>query len=367
MSSVESLIGLPKTALETPALLVDLDVMEANIKRVAGACAEAGVRWRPHIKGVKTPEIVRKELAAGAIGVTCAKLGEAEIMAAAGIRDLLIANQIVGRPKVQRLMALLDQADVIVAVDSPEHVAELADAVGGSGHRLRVVIEVNVGMNRAGVEPGAPVVALAETLTRHRGLKFSGLMAWESHAVTIADPAEKERVVADAIGRLTASAAACRAAGHAVEIVSCGGTGTYPFCIRQPGVTEVQVGGAIFSDMHYRTHYHADFPCALTILSTVISRPTPTRIVLDAGRKALSGEAAMPEPLALPEIRRLKLSAEHATIELSAPSAQPRVGDTVEFIAGYSDTTVHLHEEIVGTRRGRIEAIWRIAARGKIK
>jgi D-serine deaminase-like pyridoxal phosphate-dependent protein len=367
MSSVESLIGLPKTALETPALLVDLDVMEANIKRVAAACGEAGVHWRPHIKGVKTPEIVRKELAAGAIGVTCAKLGEAEIMAAAGIRDILIASQIVGRPKVQRLMALLDQADVIVAVDSPEHVAELADAAGGSGHRLRVVIEVNVGMNRAGVEPGAPVVALADAIARHRGLKFSGLMAWESHAVTIADPAEKERVVAAAIGRLTASAAACRAAGHAVEIVSCGGTGTYPFCIRQPGVTEVQVGGAIFSDMHYRTHYHADFPCALTILSTVISRPTPTRIVLDAGRKALSGEAAMPEPLALPEIRKLKLSAEHATIELSAPSAQPRVGDAVEFIAGYSDSTVHLHDEIVGTRRGRIEAIWRVAARGKIK
>lgn len=367
MTANESLIGLPKAALETPALLIDLDVMEANIDRIARECRRAGVHWRPHIKGVKTPEIVRKELAAGAIGVTCAKLGEAEIMAQAGVRDILIANQIVGRPKVHRLMALLDRADVMVAVDSPDHVAELGDAAANSGQRLRVVIEVNVGMNRAGVEPGAPAVALAGAIARHRGLRFAGLMAWESHAVTIADPAEKERTVAAAIAQLTASAAACRAAGHTVEVVSCGGTGTFPYCIRQPGVTEVQVGGAIFSDMHYRSHYHTDFSFALTVLATVISRPTPTRIILDAGRKTMSSEQAMPEPLALPEVRRLKLSAEHATIELAAPSGQPRIGETVEFVVGYSDTTVHLHEEIVGTRGGRIEAIWRIAARGKIK
>ena len=367
MSSAGSLIGLPKAAVDTPALLVDLDVMEANIERIAATCRAAGVHWRPHSKGTKTPEIVRKELAAGAIGVTCAKLGEAEVMAAAGIRDILIANQIVGQPKIRRLMALLEHADPIVAVDSVENVAELADAAAGTGRRLRVVIEVNVGMNRAGVEPGMPAVTLANEIARHSGLRFSGVMAWESHAVTLADPAEKERVVTEAAGRLTASAAACREAGHAVEIVSCGGTGTFPFCVRQPGVTEVQVGGAIFSDMHYRSHYHADFPCALTVLATVISRPTPTRIILDAGRKSMSGEAAMPEPLGLPPVRKLKLSAEHATIELEAPSERPRFGDRVEFIAGYSDSTVHLHEEIIGIRGGRIEAVWRVAARGKIK
>lgn len=362
-----SLVGLPKAAVDTPALIVDLDVMEANIERIAGTCRAAGVNWRPHSKGTKTPEIVRKELAAGAIGVTCAKLGEAEVMAAAGIRDILIANQIVGQPKVGRLMALLEHADPIVAVDSVENVAELADAAAGTGRRLRVVIEVNVGMNRAGVEPGTPAVTLANEIVRHGGLRFSGLMAWESHAVTIADPAEKERVVSEALSRLTATAAACREAGHAVDIVSCGGTGTFPYCVRQPGVTEVQVGGAIFSDMHYRTHYHVDFPCALTILATVISRPTPARIILDAGRKSMSGDSAMPEPLGLPPVRRLKLSAEHATIELEAPSERPRIGDKIEFIVGYSDTTVHLHEEIIGVRQGRIEAVWRVAARGKIK
>ena len=367
MTASASPIGLPKAALETPALLVDLDVMEANIARIAGTCRRHGVGWRPHIKGHKTPEIARKQLAAGALGVTCAKLGEAEVMAAAGITEILIANQIVGAIKVRRLIALLERAPVIVSVDSLANLAELAAAARGGGRELRVVIEVNIGMNRAGVAPGPPVVALAQAIAQHRGLRFVGLNAWESHAVTIADPAEKERVVAEAIARLVASADDCRRAGHDVEIVSCGGTGTFPWCVRQPGVTEVQVGGAIFSDVHYRTHYHLDHPCALTLLATVTSRPTATRIVLDAGKKAMSGDAALPEPLGLPAVRSLRLSAEHTTIELEAPGETPEIGDQVELIVGYSDTTVHLHEEIVGLRAGRVEAVWRVAARGRIK
>ena len=222
-------------------------------------------------------------------------------------------------------------------------------------------------MNRAGVAPGPPVVALADAIAQHPGLRFVGVTGWESHAVAIADPGEKERVVAEAIAKLVASAEDCRRAGHDAPIVSCGGTGTFPYCVRQPGVTEVQVGGAIFSDMHYRTHYHLDHPCALTLLATVTSRPTPTRIVLDAGKKAMSGDAALPEPLRLPAVRSLRLSAEHTTIELEAPGETPKVGDKLELIVGYSDTTVHLHEEIVGLRDGRVEAVWRVAARGRIR
>jgi D-serine deaminase-like pyridoxal phosphate-dependent protein len=367
MATSASLIGLPKAALETPALLVDLDVMEANIARIAEACRRHRVGWRPHIKGHKTPEIARKQLAAGAIGITCAKLGEAEVMADAGITEILIANQIVGPSKVRRLRELLERAPVIVSVDSLSNIAELAEAMRSGSRALRLVVEVNIGMNRAGVAPGAPVVALADAIARQPGLRFVGVNGWESHAVTIADPAEKERVVAEAIALLTASAEDCRQAGHDVEIVSCGGTGTFPYCTRQPGVTEVQVGGAIFSDMHYRTHYHLDHPCALTLLTTVTSRPTPTRIVLDAGKKAMSGDAALPEPQGLAAVRSLRLSAEHTTIELEAPSETPKVGDQLELIVGYSDTTVHLHEEIVGLRAGRVEAVWRVAARGRIK
>lgn len=364
--STPSPIGAPKTAVDTPALLVDLDVMEANIGRVAGICHTNGIGWRPHTKGQKTLEIIQKELAAGAIGVTCAKLGEAEVLATKGIRDILIANQIVGPAKMRRLIGLLATADPIVAVDSAAHVDELAATLHGTGRALRVVIEVDIGMHRAGVQPGTPVVTLARAIAAREGLRFVGVMGWESHAVTIADPSEKARVVASAIALLTSSAEACRTAGLPVDIVSCGGTGTLPYCAQQPGVTEIQAGGAIFSDMHYRTHYHLDIPPALTVLATVTSRPTPTRIIIDAGKKTMSSDAAVPMPLGV-AAKHVALSAEHGTIELAEPSDLPRIGDKLELIVGYSDTTVHLHEEIVAARNGCIEAIWQIAGRGRIK
>jgi D-serine deaminase-like pyridoxal phosphate-dependent protein len=357
----------PKSLLDTPALLIDLDVLDANIAHVAQTCRAHGVAWRPHFKGHKTLEIARMQLAAGAIGITCAKLGEAEVLAAGGIRDIMIANQIVGAVKLQRLMRLLDAADVIVAVDSRENIAELAKAVWQSGKNLRVVIEVNIGMNRAGVEPGEPVLALAAEIAQHPNLRLVGVMGWEAHATAITDTAQKEKAVAAAIGLLTASADQCRRAGHDIEIVSCGGTGTFTYCIKQPGVTEVQVGGAVLSDEHYRGHYHLDMPVSLTILTSVTSRPTPTRIILDAGRKAMSIEAAVPRALNLPAVRNLKLSAEHAQLELEAPSDTPRIGDKVELVTGYTDTTVHLHEEIVALRKGQLEAVWKVAGRGKIK
>src|SRR5258706_4872709 len=156
-----SLIGQPKAALDTPALLVDLDVMEANMARIVDVCRAHGVGWRPHSKAHKTPEIAKMQIAAGAIGVTCAKLGEAEVMAAAGIRNILIANQIVGAAKVERLVALTRHADPIVAVDSIPNLDELSAAAHAADAELKVVIEVDIGMKRAGVQPGAPVVALA--------------------------------------------------------------------------------------------------------------------------------------------------------------------------------------------------------------
>ena len=355
-----------KFDLDTPALLVDLDVMEANIAHVADACRAQGVAWRPHVKSHKTIEIARKQIAAGAIGVTCAKLGEAEVLAAAGIHDILIANQIVGPIKVKRLMALPREADVIVSVDSEANVVELAEAAKVAGRKQRVVIEVNTGMNRAGVEPGAPAVALADVIAQHPSLRLVGVMGWEAHVTAIQDPTIKAEAVADAIALLTDSAEACRGGGHDISIVSCGGTGTLLYCVSQPGVTEVQVGGAIFNDEHYRTHYGIDLPCALTVLATVISRPNPGRVILDVGRKAMSTDMASPRPLGL-DTAAVKLSAEHAQIELTAPSDTPRVGDKIELVVGYSDTTIHLHEEIVALRGGEVEAVWKVAGRGKIK
>jgi D-serine deaminase-like pyridoxal phosphate-dependent protein len=364
---IDSRIGQPVSALDTPSLVVDLDVLDANIARIAATCRENNVGWRPHAKAHKTPEIAQRLMAAGAIGMTCAKLGEAEVLADAGIRSILIANQVVGEIKMQRLAALNACADPIVAVDNIAHVDALDRAAEGTRKRLRVVIEVDIGMRRAGVAPGASVVGLAREIARRGNLQFAGVMGWESHATRIEDAAEKERTIIEAIAQLTASARACGDAGLAVDIVSCGGTGTFPHCARQPGVTEIQTGGAIFGDIHYRDHYHVDFPFALTVISTVTSRPTPHRIIVDAGKKTMSGDAAMPEPLRLPPMRLLKLSAEHATIELEQPSEAPRIGDRVEFVVGYSDTTVHLHDELIATRDGRVHDVWRIAGRGRIR
>jgi len=357
----------PYATLDTPALLVDLDVMESNIAHIAQVCRAHGIHWRPHFKGHKTLEIAQMQISAGAIGITCAKLGEAEILAANGIGDIMIANQIVGALKIRRLMRLLDSAGIIVAVDSVENIRELAAAAGQAGKTLRVVIEVNIGMNRAGVAPGEPAVALAQEIARHSKLRLIGVMGWEAQTTGIADASEKEKAVAAAIALLTQSADLCRKAGHDMTIVSCGGTGTLLYCVKQPGVSEVQVGGAVMNDAHYRWHYNIDLPFALKVLATVTSRPTPTRIILDAGRKTMSIETAVPHPLGLPPVADVRLSAEHAQIELEAPSEWPRVGDRVEFIPGYTDTTIHLHEEMVAFRGKRIEGVWKVAGRGKIK
>ena len=366
MNPQVTMVGKSIKDLDTPALLVDLDLLDRNIatmKRVI--IDEAGVKWRPHTKAIKTPAIAHKLLRAGAHGITCAKLSEAEVMASAGIRNILIANQVVGASKLARLAGLCHHADPIVAVDCEEHVTALDLAAQAAGTHLRVVVEVNIAMNRAGVEPGEPVVALAKQVAACRGLRFAGLMAWEGGRIAeLRDPDAKRKRIVEAVGHLTASADRCRAAGLPVDIVSCGGTGTYWITATLPGVTEVQAGGGIFCDVHYRNDYGVQHEYALSILTTVVSRPTPTRIICDAGWKTMAQQPALPAPRDMENVTSVKLSAEHATIELASPRSTPQVGDRVEFVAGYSDATVFLHEYLYGVRDGRVEVIWPILGRG---
>jgi D-serine deaminase-like pyridoxal phosphate-dependent protein len=360
-------IGRRKDELDTPVLLVDLDMLDRNISEIAETCRAHRVNWRPHTKSHKSPDIAQRQLAAGANGIVCAKLGEAEVMAQAGIRDILIANQIVGDSKIERLVKLAERAEPIAAVDCTANIEALAARFRVSGHVLSLVVEIDLGMMRAGVPPGERVVELAAAIASKAGLRFRGVMGWESHAVGISDPTSKAVSVGAAIRQLAESADLCRKAGYPVDIVSCGGTGTFPYCCGEPGVTEVQVGGGIFSDVHYRTHADFQFPYALTLLATVSSRPTPTRIILDVGKKELSSDAALPEALWLPELVSMRLSAEHTTIELARPCTNPGVGDHLELVVGYSDTTIHLHEEIIGVRRGVIETVWPISGRGRFR
>ncbi len=363
-----NIIGRSAEEIDTPALLVDLDVLDRNVAHMARVIIqEAGINWRPHSKGIKSPAIAHLLVEAGAIGVTCAKLGEAEVMAAGGIRSILIANQIVGPQKVERLVNLRKHADVIPAVDNADNVREIAEAAARKGVRQRLVVEINVGIDRAGVLPGEPVVALAKQVASYPSLEFAGVMAWEALVLGAKDDAEKGRMVKEAISQLTESADRCRDAGLPVEIVSCGGSGTYWHTAFQPGVTEIQGGGGIFCDITYRERFGVKHDYALTVLATVTSRPAPTRIICDAGKKTMSTDASTPKPIGLPDESGLTCSAEHGRIELPEPADTPCVGDKIQFIVGYGDTTVFLHDNFYGIRDGRVEVVWPILGRGKLQ
>jgi D-serine deaminase-like pyridoxal phosphate-dependent protein len=359
-------IGLRKEALDTPALWVDLDRLERNIERLAAHFQKAGVQWRPHTKGVKVPAIAHKLLDAGAIGVTCAKLGEAEVMAAAGIKDILVANQIVGAQKLARLVNLRRHADVKVLVDNVENVREMGAAAGAKGVTIGVLIEVNVGMDRAGVLPGEPTVTLAKQIVETPGLVFKGLQTWEGHTLTLTDPAEKRRGIEQSIARFTDTAQQCRENGLPVEIVSAGGSGTYSVTPFLPGITEIEAGGAIYCDVTYQ-QWGVDLEPALFVQSTVTSHPVATRAICDAGFKTLPRGYATPKPIGIDGVKSIVFSAEHGIMTLETPNSTLKVGDTFDILVGYSDATVFLHDQIYGIRQGIVETAWPILGRGKLR
>jgi D-serine deaminase-like pyridoxal phosphate-dependent protein len=356
-------VGRSVTELDTPALIVDLDAFERNVARMAAHFRQAGVNWRPHTKGQKVPALVHKELAAGAFGATCAKLGEAEVLADAGVDNLLIANQIVGPRKVNRLMALSRRALVLVGLDSEANARELNEAALAWGVRQGVLIEIDSGMHRCGVLPGEPAVALARLVSTLPGLELKGVMSWEGHTLRTPE-AEKQAAVAAALKPVLDTAEAIRALGIPVEIVSCGGTGTYKYSALVPGVTEIQAGGGVFGDLTYES-WGVHHDRSMTLIATVISVPTPTRVVVDAGLKAYSANQAKPMPKDIPGQVELQFSAEHTRLTLSEPTSL-QVGDKVEFVVGYSDTTVFLHDVLYGARGGIVEVVWPIVGRGKL-
>lgn len=361
-----SLVGLPVSELDTPALLIDLDPFERNIAAMAADIAARDCAWRPHTKVHKTPAIAYKQLAAGAIGVACAKVGEAEVMAAAGIRDILIANQIVGPIKTRRLAQLCHHADVITSVDAVENVRELDAAATEYGSTIGVAIEVNTGMNRSGTEAGAPTVALAEQIAGCRHLRFAGVTAWEGQAMSMAPGPERDAEIVRACRSLVETAEAIRARGIAVEIVSAGGTGTYLTSAAVEGITEVQAGGGIFGDKIYRD-FGARVEPALTLMTQVVSRPAPDRIIVDAGRKSIDPGMRPPTVKGIETSQPIALSAEHGKIVLDSPCETPRVGERIEFWVGFGDQCNHLHEHFCGIRNGLVEVIWPIAARGRLQ
>jgi D-serine deaminase-like pyridoxal phosphate-dependent protein len=354
--------NIGKLDIDTPALLIDLDTMERNIQKMAEFFEKQSASLRPHTKTHKCPMLAHKQLRAGAQGITCAKLGEAEVMAEAGINDILIANQIVGDRKIARLANLARHCDIMVAVEAAENVADLSNAAKAAGSTIRVLIEVDVGMHRCGVKSAEEALSLAQVILSSPGLQFEGIMGYEGHAVMIPDFEDRQQACVDSMQVLISTKEILEKNGVEVKITSAGGTGTYNIAGAYPGITEIQGGSYILMDAKYYSVLQ-DFECALTLLSTVTSRPDRETAIIDAGMKAMTFEFGMPELIGVPGASISFLSEEHGHIYLE--DADPKVGRKVELIPSHCCTTVNLHDRFHAVRGNRLEAVWPIAARGK--
>ena len=359
-------IGLAKTDLDTPVLWVELDTLEANIAKLAKHFKDAGINWRPHTKGIKTPAIAHKAVAAGAIGVTCAKLGEAEVMAAAGVSDILIANQIVTGRKITRLVNLRYHADVKVAVDNPANVLALGKAATEKGVEVGLLVNVDSGMNRAGVASAQAALELAQTITNTHGVRFLGVMTWEGHTLGFKNTEEKHQAIDKAMSRLQEAVKLCDSSGLPCEIVSGGGSGTAEYTPFAGVITEIQAGGAIFCDATYSGYNDLTAP-SLFVRTSVTSRPAADRVITDAGYKTLPAWHTQPKGIDFPAIKTFSTSAEHGVITLEEANESIHIGDAFDFMVGYGDATVFLHDHLYGVRGGVVEVVWPLLGRGKLR
>ncbi|MFA6108961.1 MAG: DSD1 family PLP-dependent enzyme [Candidatus Latescibacterota bacterium] len=366
-----------KSDLDTPALLLDLEAMEHNIRRMAEYYAPLKARLRPHMKTHKTPIITHKQIEAGAIGVTCQKLEEAEIFARAGIPGILLSNQVVGEQKIARLVALSQWADVAVGVDDLENARAISRAAKEARRPVNLAIEIYMG--RCGVEAGPAVAALARELVRLPGIVFRGIWSHDLSTPDIVSFVERKSVHEAEMEKVIRSKHLIEEAGIPVEICSCGYSATWnitPHC--SPEITDVQVGSYVLMDWPYqRLEGMEGFRCALTVLTTVISRNADKGgrrnvVVTDCGIKSIATEhtadyglTVYPKVKDLPAAEVIVHSEEHGLIQLDEATFQRvRLGDRLELIPSHCCSTCNLHDRFYATRGEAVEAVWPIAARG---
>jgi D-serine deaminase-like pyridoxal phosphate-dependent protein len=358
-------------SVDTPAMLVDLPAVDRNIERMLGRFRGTPVRVRPHLKTVKSPEFARRMLDAGAAGVCVAKLGEAEVMAAAGIDDILITTELVGAAKLERLVRLIRQHPrVRLVVDSVAGAEALQQALAEAALGAEVLLDLDVGQRRCGVLPGEPALALAARIAALPALRLVGVQGYEGHLQQL-QRTEREPGCRDALARLVECAAALRAAGHAMHVVSTAGTGTAAIALGCAGINEVQPGSFVFMDTSYRRALGAEFEPALSILTTIISRPRPGEAVVDAGLKSLSTDCGFAEPKERPGMSYRPAGDEHGILAWNpagiSGAPEPSVGDRIELLPSHIDTTVNLHDFYHVTSAGRLVAVWPVSARGKVQ
>lgn len=369
--------GMPLADVDTPALLVDLDAFERNLRHMADAVTKAGVRLRPHAKTHKSPIIGHKQVALGAVGLCCQKVSEAAAMVEGGIRDVLVSNEVIGARKLDRLAALARQARVIGCVDNPLGVEQLAAAAARHGANVEVLVEINVGASRCGVDPGEPAVALAQAIAREKHLRFSGLQAYQGRAQHFRTIEERRAAIDEAIARTKTTVQALKAAGLSCDIVGGAGTGTFELEAASGVYNEIQAGSYVFMDADYARNLRADggaydtFAHALFVYATVMSMTQADRAVVDAGLKAFSFESGPPTVPDFAGAVYERPSDEHGSLNLTQSNARPGLGDKVRLIPGHCDPTVNLHDWYVGIRgmggaSPVVESVWPVAARGAV-
>jgi len=345
-----------ESEISTPALLLDMRVMEANLNRMADYFKGGPTRLRPHYKNHKSIALAHRQIAHGAIGMSCATLGEVEALIKGGIQSILLVNEIAGPVKIDRFARLSQQADIILAVDNETTIADLSAASARHGVPLHIVVDVDTGLGRCGVPPGEPSLALAKSAV-NQGLRLRGVTGYEGHCGRMPPGKEKIEATHRAMGKLVGTAELIRAHGLPVEIVSAGGTGTYSISGRFPGVTEIQAGSYVLMDTDYRT-VCTDFDLALSVLGTVISRTGNTRLILDVGLKSISCERGLPVLKNVEGAKIRRLTAEHTIIDILDPDLPLQVGDHAELWSHYSDATVNLHRQMYGMRDGHVEEMF---------
>ena len=344
--------------IETPALLLDMDAMESNLGKMAAFFSQSTAKLRPHFKNHKCPALALRQLATGAIGMTCATVAEAESLVRHGVQSVLIANEIADPIKIGHFIDLARQADVMVCVDNEAVVEAIAKAARGQGIQPSILVDVDVGLHRCGVQPGEPAVRLARVVVE-RGLRFRGLMGYEGR-VRMHDGPEKLKVCSESIRLLVESRDLVAQAGIPVEILSGGGTSSYNICNRYPGLTEVQAGSYLVMDTDYRYCCCTDFKLALSVLTTIVSRTGNERVVVDVGVKALSALRGLSSVKTTGGVTLKALNAEHGIIQLDNPDRSLEVGDKIELWVHDADPTISMHRQIFGIRNGFVEEVFRV-------
>ena len=370
MQAMPAVIGAPVDEIDTPALVVDLDAFEHNLRHMAAFAREAGIRLRPHAKTHKCPAIALLQIEAGAVGQCCQKVGEAEALVAGGVRDVLVSNEVVGADKLRRLAALARVAEIGLCFDDAGQVAAASKAATEAGVTLGGLVEIDVGMQRCGVSTPEAAVALAQRIADAPGLAFRGLQAYHGMAQHLPSPAEREAAIGRAADIVRATVAALKAKGLPCDFVSGAGTGTFRLESASGAWNELQAGSYLFMDTDYARSgsdhgpRYDEFRHSLFVLATVMSVPLPTRAVVDAGLKSYSGEKGVPWVHGRPDLAVTGMSDEHGKIELAPNAAPLHIGDRLWLIPGHCDPTINLHDVYVGVRNGRVEALWPITARG---